>query len=239
MHLPFLRRDVAVAAPPDQIGGVPVRISARAKRMALRADARSGRIVLVLPARKTWTARMQQAALDFVTAHRHWIATHDKPHDDNRLAVGAQITVMGRAYTLVHQAGRGVARFDGDTLVITGDPAHFDRRLRDFLKRYATEVLTERVADKTRVLGLPLRPVRLRDPATRWGSCGPDGAIMLSWRLVLLPEFVMDYIVAHEVAHRVHMNHSRAFWRLCLSLTARGGEARRWLRLHGQDVMRV
>ncbi len=238
MHLPFLRPPVAVSAPPDDIGGVPVRISARAKRMALRAEARTGRIVLVLPRRKTWTAKMQAAALSFVTANREWIAAHDKPVERRGLQSGQHIQVLDRTYTLRHQAGRGLARIDGDDIIITGGVAYFDRRCRDFLKRHAAEVLTARVHEKARAAGVSVREVRLRDPASRWGSCGPAGEIMLSWRLILLPEFVMDYIVAHEVAHRVHMDHSRNFWRLCLSLTTRGNEARRWLKIHGQDVMR-
>ncbi len=219
MRLPFLHRPPAITAPPEDIGGVPVRISARAKRMALRGDARSGRIVLVLPRRKTWTARMQQAAESFVAAHREWIARHDRPVEKAVLSPGARI--------------------DGDAIIITGAAEHFTRRTRDFLKRHAASVLPERVQDKARLAGVQVRDVRLRDPVSRWGSCGVDGDIMLSWRLILLPEFVMDYIVAHEVAHRVHMDHSRAFWRLCLSLTPRGAEARRWLRLNGQAAMRI
>ena len=238
MHLPFLRPAVAIAAPPDNIGGVPVRISTRAKRMALRADARSGRIVLVLPKRKSWTAKMQAAALSFVTAHRDWIAQHDKPTATAGLQPDMQITLLDHVYTLRHRAGRGVSRIDGDEIIVTGGIDHFDRRARDCLKRYAAEVLTARVYDKARMIDVRVRDVRLRDPASRWGSCGPDGEIMLSWRLVLLPAFVMDYIVAHEVAHRVHMDHSRNFWRLCLSMTDRGAEAKRWLKLHGSDVMR-
>lgn len=238
MHLPFLRPAVTVTAPPDDIGGVPVRISARAKCMALRADARTGRIVLVLPKRKTWTAKMQAAALSFVTAHRDWIARHDKPVASAGLQIGQQISLLDRIYTLRHQAGRGVTRIDGDDIVVTGGVDHFDRRVRDFIKRYAVDVLTSRVHEKARMIDVSVREVRLRDPASRWGSCGPAGEIMLSWRLALLPEFVMDYIVAHEVAHRVHMDHSRNFWRLCLSMTERGSEAKRWLKLHGSEVMR-
>lgn len=239
MRLPFLRQSPAITAPPDEIGGVAVHVSARARRMALRTQARTGRIVLVLPRRKAWTARMQQAAESFVAAHREWIARHDRPVEKTVLAPGARIDLLDNKYLLCHQPGRGVARIDGDAIIITGAAEHFTRRTRDFLKRHAASVLPGRVQDKARLAGVQVRDVRLRDPVSRWGSCGVDGDIMLSWRLILLPEFVMDYIVAHEVAHRVHMDHSRAFWRLCLSLTPRGAEARRWLRLNGQEAMRI
>ena len=75
------------------------------------------------------------------------------------------------------------------------------------------------------------------DPKTRWGSCAPDGSMMFSWRLILAPPDVLDYVVAHEVAHRIHMNHSPKFWALCASLTADAGEAKRWLKKNGHALM--
>lgn len=231
----------ASAAPmPDEIAGVPVRASARARRMALRVEAKSGRVVLTLPQRKSWTAKAEQAARQFVEDNRGWIARHSAATVEKAALVpGAVLEVLGQSLTLRHQAGRGIARIEGDDFIIYGDIAHFERRLRDALKKLAAEKLTALTHEKSARLGLPPRGVQLRDPATRWGSCGPDGRIMYSWRLVLLPPWVMDYIVAHEVAHRVHMNHGRAFWRLCLSLTENGNAARLWLRRNGAAVMRV
>lgn len=231
----------ASTAPPADILGVPVRLSVRARRMALRADTRTGQIILVLPHRQRWTATRLRAAEEFITQNDDWIKRHDRSAglSGAMLAPGDELQVMGKAYKLVHRPGRGLGMIEGDSIIVRGDIAHFNRRLRDFIKSWAADVLPARVADKTRQLGLTPREVRLRDPATRWGSCGSDGRIMLSWRLVLLPEEVMDYVVAHEVAHRVHMDHSRAFWRLCLSLTTNGQAARRWLRQHGATVMRI
>ncbi len=226
---------------PQTIAGVPVKVSARAKRMALRQDSRTGQIVLTLPQRKTWTAKAEAAAKGFVEANRAWIARHSAPARAvaKPLAPGDRLSLLGRDYILAHQAGRGVSRLEGERIIVTGQADHFPRRLRDLLKREAEKILSQRTHDKAAQLGLPPRAVRLRDPATRWGSCGPDGRIMYSWRLILTPDFVLDYVVAHEVAHRVHMDHSRAFWRLCLSLTARGAEARAWLKQHGSSVMKL
>lgn len=106
------------------------------------------------------------------------------------------------------------------------------------LKRKARRVLKERVIDKSRKIGLPPpQKISIRDTKTRWGSCSAKGDVMLSWRLLLMPEAVMDYVVAHEVAHRVHHNHGRKFWALCASLTSDAPAARRWLRHHGAEVM--
>lgn len=237
----FSRATPAPAAlPPADIDGVPVRVSSRSRRMALRVEARTGRVVLSLPAVRRWTPQRLAAARGFIAQNREWIVRHDAPVADNAaLQPGDSLTVGDATYTLAHQPGRGLSRFDGETIVITGNAAYFARRLRDFLKKHAQDVLTARTQEKCAQLGLPPRAVTLRDPATRWGSCGPDGRIMYSWRLILVPDWVLDYVVAHEVAHRVHLDHSRAFWRLCLSLTPRGTEARRWLRAHGAGVMRL
>lgn len=230
----------AVVMPVD-IAGVPVRVSTRAKRMALRVEPKTGAVVLTLPQRKSWTAKAAAAAQRFVEENRDWIARQMQQSKVDKIPLhdGAVIELLGRAVTLRHQAGRGLARLENDVLTVCGAPAHFERRLRDFLKKLAAEELTRLTHEKTRQLGLPPRAVTIRDPATRWGSCGPDGRIMYSWRLVLTPPAVMDYIVAHEVAHRVHMNHSRAFWRLCLSLTQGGNASRLWLKRHGASVMRI
>lgn len=229
---------------PADIAGVPLRVSTRARRMSLRVEAKSGQVVLTVPQRKNWTAKMQMAAQQFVDDNRDWIARQAgamAQADKIDLVPGAVLEIMGEAVTLRHLPGRGVTRRDGNSLIVCGQPEYFARRVRDCLKTLALDTLTAATHEKSRKLGLPPRAVTVRDPASRWGSCGPDGRIMYSWRLVLAPPAVMDYVVAHEVAHRVHLDHSRAFWRLCLSLCDNGDglASKRWLRRHGASVMRV
>ena len=110
--------------------------------------------------------------------------------------------------------------------------------MRDFLKAEALDRLTALTDQKAAALKLPLKSIRILDPKTRWGSCGPDGRIMYSWRILFAPVEVMDYLVAHEVAHRVHLNHSRRFWAVCASLTENAGQSRRWLRKQGRNLLR-
>jgi predicted metal-dependent hydrolase len=222
--------------PPAEISGVRIRPSKRARRISLRLDARTGEVVLVLPPRAS-----QGYALRFIEKHRDWIE-RQRARKPAAAATGpgSTLAILGRDYVVTHAPGRGATRIEGDRLIVHGDVAHLPRRLRDFLKKEAERILTEAAREKTARLGLKMHPVRIRDPKTRWGSCGRDGRLMFSWRLLLAPESVLDYIVAHEVAHRVHMNHRKKFWALCAELTESDVAAsRRWLRTHGQALISV
>jgi predicted metal-dependent hydrolase len=218
------------APPPDSVDGVKVRVSARARRLSLRANARTGEVELVWPQKGRTTER---AALRFIEAQQDWIARQRAKAPPPAVA----LRVLGRECRIVQVPGRGVSRIEGDVVTVRGDAAHFPRRLQDALKKEAERVLIAAVREKADGLGLPPRAVRVRDPASRWGSCGVDGRIMLSWRLIMVPPEVLDYVVAHEVAHRVHLNHGRAFWALCAKLSTDASGARRWLKTHGPALM--
>ena len=78
----------------------------------------------------------------------------------------------------------------------------------------------------------------MRDQSSRWGSCSTTGVLSYSWRLILAPPFVLDYLAAHEVAHLIEMNHSQRFWRLVNGICADAGRAKVWLDVHGTDLHR-
>jgi len=88
------------------------------------------------------------------------------------------------------------------------------------------------------VLGVTPARLTLRDTASRWGSCSAARVISLSWRLIFAPDFVRDYVVAHEVAHLKEMNHGPRFWALVRSLDPDFEQAQEWLRLHGRSLQR-
>jgi predicted metal-dependent hydrolase len=229
-----LRQKPDFSAVPAEIGGIRVRPSARARRMALRVESATGEVVLTWPAR----GMSEKKAKNFIEEHRNWIETQQhRSAKIPRFAPEGNIRIGGSDYILTQGARRGLTRIEGDRIVVCGDPAHFRRRLKDFLKAEALKILTEASAAKSLDIGLAPPPVRVIDPKTRWGSCAPDGRLMFSWRLLLAPPAVLDYVVAHEVAHRIHMNHSRRFWSLCLSLCEDGAESRRWLKKHGTALM--
>ena len=123
-------------------------------------------------------------------------------------------------------------------LVVAGEPDHAPRRMLDWLKRQAHQDLKARVGVHANRLDLMPSRIFVRDQTTRWGSCSTTGALSFSWRLVLAPPFVLDYLAAHEVAHRGHMNHGPRFWGLVERTMPRHEEARSWLCKHGASLHR-
>ena len=119
-----------------------------------------------------------------------------------------------------------------------GEAPHVDRRVGDFLRREAQrdlEAASRRAAEK---LGVAIKRVSVRDQSSRWGSCSTTGVLSYSWRLILAPPFVLDYLAVHEVAHLVEMNHSPRFWRLVHRLCPDADRAKVWLDVHGTDLHR-
>ena len=123
-------------------------------------------------------------------------------------------------------------------LHVAGEQEHAPRRLLDWLKRQAHLDLKTRVELHARRLDLSPNRIYVRDQTTRWGSCSTSGALSFSWRLVLAPPFVLDYLAAHEVAHLRELNHSHKFWRLTRSLFPRTDEAEAWMKRHGAQLHR-
>ncbi|TAL34808.1 MAG: M48 family peptidase [Alphaproteobacteria bacterium] len=220
---------------PLDIGGVRVKPSSRARRFSLRVDAKAGDVVFTWPLKSRVSLERAQR---FVETHRGWIEDQRrKSADAIPFAPGATLHIAGAPCVIEHAPGRGLTRLEEGRIVVHGQPEHLPRRVKDFLKNEAMRALKRLSDEKASTLGLPPAPVRILDPKTRWGSCGPDGKLMYSWRLLLAPPEVMDYVVAHEVAHRVHLNHSRRFWALCAGLTADAAASRRWLRQNGRRLL--
>lgn len=234
----FFRKKPPYELPESWKSRIALRQSPRARRLSLTVDRKSGKIVLVLP------RRFNHALADhFLLENRDWIARQEKNRPPLvRLFPGAVIPFRGQDHILQSfQDGRrrGLTEIKDGTVFIAGDPAHFARRARDFLIAEARKTLTDRTRQKAAILNNTIKSVRLADPKTRWGSCHPDGRISYSWRLIMAPDFVLDYVVAHEVAHLLHRGHQRPFWNCCNALTARMDEARLWLKKNGDTLLSV
>lgn len=127
----------------------------------------------------------------------------------------------------------------GETeLCVSGHAEHAPRRLRDWLFEEAKRDLVDRVSWHAGHLRLTPGRITVRDQASRWGSCSTTGALSFSWRLILAPPLILEYVAAHEVAHLAEMNHGPRFWALVERTMPRMEEARRWLRVCGMDLHR-
>jgi predicted metal-dependent hydrolase len=123
-------------------------------------------------------------------------------------------------------------------LCVAGNAPHIDRRVGDFLRREAKRELEIASLKFAALLGVAVKRVVVRDQSSRWGSCSTTGVLSFSWRLILAPSTVLNYLAAHEVAHLIEMNHSARFWRVVQRLCPDHGRAKAWLDVHGADLHR-
>jgi len=218
---------------------------ASARRFTLRVRAATRDVVLTMPAR----AGLRQAQ-EFAQSHAAWIAQRlARLPDRLPFEPGAKIFFRGAEHVLRHcpQSRVGGARRgpvwlearDGRTFICaSGELAHFERRIADFLRREARRDLEAAVRRHAAVVGRAPIALTLRDTSSRWGSCSAKGALNFSWRLIMAPPFVLDYLAAHETAHLRHHDHSTKFWALTRSLCPQTEQAEAWLKAHGAHLHR-
>ena len=149
-------------------------------------------------------------------------------------AEGAIVPVLGVPHRICSAVEAGippVAIVDGE-IRVRGDPMHLARRVRDYFVAKARSELASRARRLAARIGHNVARVTVRDTKSRWGSCSGRGNLSFSWRLIFAPESVLDYVVAHEVAHLAEMNHGPRFWRLVESLSPDSATPRAWLKQH-------
>lgn len=221
------------------LDGLPLRLSInpRARRISIRIDGRAGEAVLVVPSER----RVDQG-LAFARSRRAWIGERLRARPDGlRLEPGATVPVLGRPVRLVATGGASAARFaeaDGEPAILSGgEDEAFGRRVVNLLKREAKARLVDRTEVHRLALGQAPVTVSIGDPKSRWGSCSPHNrSIRYSWRIVMAPAEVLDYLAAHEVAHLVRPDHSPAFWQVVERLIGDPRHHRAWLRAHGAEL---
>lgn len=225
---------LAGAAAPDC--RVRWRRSARARRVSLRIDPREGAVVVTLPPR---TGRRHGLAL--LQVHAAWVAARLAALSPALpLAPGVELPLGGVPHVIRHvPGGRGGVWLEGGAILVAGEAEFLPRRLADFLKAEARRQIGVLARGHAATLGAKPRGLRLKDTRSRWGSCAPNGTLAFSWRLVMAPGWVLDYVVAHEVAHLRELNHSERFWALVDGLTPHREAAVAWLKQHGPGLLRV
>jgi predicted metal-dependent hydrolase len=220
----------------------PVRLRRhrRAQRYTLRIHAASRHVVITMPLRGS----VRDATI-FARKHGSWIAARmARLPEAAPFGDGTIVPLRGELHRIVHRPqARGTVWIEIDAdgkrlLCVAGQTPHVGRRVEDFLKREAKrdlEAASRRAAEK---FGVAIKRVSVRDQASRWGSCSSTGVLSYSWRLILAPSFVLDYLAVHEVAHLLEMNHSPRFWRLVKEHCPDTARAKVWLDAHGSDLHR-
>ena len=223
-------RHVLQGEPPIE---VQLRRSAAARRLSLRVSRMDGRVTLTLPRH----AREAQG-LAFLKERQGWLRDQLAGLEPVRMpAPGAAFPLEGQELILASGPGRA-PRIENGHLIVPGDPAALPARLQGWLRARARDRLAAASDRHAAALGRPYSRLTLRDTRSRWGSCSSTGGLMYSWRLIMAPPEVLDYVAAHEVAHLAQMNHGPAFWAEVTRLCPDWRTHRRWLSSQGESLMR-
>jgi hypothetical protein len=212
-------------------------VSPRARVLRLKVDPRTGTVTLTVPRRVS-----RRKALEWAAGHREWVETQlAKIPPPERLGPGSVLPLYDRPHAIDWSPERSrIVRLEEGRIVAGGPAEGLEARILRWLKRHALDVLSLETAEYAAAAGVGVTKVAVGDPLSRWGSCSSSGAIRYSWRLILTPEHVRRATVAHEVAHRVHMNHGAEFHALVEQLFGNDpAPARHWLRRHGASLHRI
>lgn len=222
---------------------VNLKRSAAARRFTLRVRAAASDVVLTIPAR----AKLGEAQV-FAQRHAAWIGARlRRVPERTPFQPGEYVPLRGVPHQIaLRPSVRGNVWIERNAqspdeaplICVNADFSFAPRRVLDFLVKEARRDLEAAVARHAERIGARRGRITLRDTTTRWGSCSASGALNFSWRLIMAPPFVLDYLAAHEVAHLAHMNHSADFWRVVAQLTSDRAPAEAWLKAHGAGLLR-
>lgn len=217
---------------------VQVRLNPRARRIVVRVHPATGDVTITAPTRTGMAA-----ALAFARGETDWIR-RQRGQVPKQIAIAPDsvLPFEGVTHRICHSGEKGPAPVWRDAearrIFVSGRSEHAARRLLDFFKKEAKRLCEERAVEYGAALGARPARVTVRDTASRWGSCSSARSLSFSWRLIFAPDFVRDYVVAHEVAHLKEMNHGSKFWGHVETLYGDYRKARKWLREHGRDLLR-
>jgi predicted metal-dependent hydrolase len=214
---------------------VRLRLNPRARRVIVKVNPATGEVSVTAP-----TRRGLAHALDFARGEKDWIAGQlAKAPGPVALVPGAVVPLRGVAHEICAAAKGPAPVWLADSVIwVRGREAHASRRVLDFLKKEARLVFEARALKHAAKLDVKPSRITVRDTASRWGSCSSGRSLSFSWRLIMAPDFVLDYVVAHEVAHLREMNHGPRFWAHVKSLVTDIDAPQAWLKTNGRELQR-
>jgi predicted metal-dependent hydrolase len=212
---------------------VALRRSSTAKRLSLRVSRLDGRVTLTIPKR----AKVYQGVA-FLEERESWLRNHlSQIRDIHVVEAAGTVPYAGKLLPIV--VGHGKRAMLTEDALHVPDAATAGKKAQAILKAKARDVLAAASDGYATQIGKSYARLSLRDTRSRWGSCSSKGTLMYSWRLIMAPPEVLDYVAAHEVAHLAEMNHSPAFWAVVERLYGDYNPPRRWLRENGDLLHRV
>ena len=253
MHVPmfgFLSNKRPARRPPPARNARTVEVLGRALPLSINENRRATRITLrIEPGGRALKMTVpygirRQDVDDFLARHEGWLRDRIAKLDaasHSSLADGGSIAIRGVKHRIEHSGKvRGLTEIvviGGEPVLrVSGLPEQVGRRISAFLKTEARRDLAARVKVHAAAVGRPVKSMTMKDTRSRWGSCTHDGALSFSWRIVMAPPEILDYLAAHEVAHLKEMNHGPAFWALCQKLCPGTPEAKHWLKQNGNAL---
>lgn len=209
-----------------------VRRHRQARRISLRITPAGDGAVLTLSHKASL-----EKALGFARSKADWLIHHlRKAPVLVKLQEGAEIPILGKPCVILHQPGRGITHLDNGKLVVHGSAEFIHRRAKDFLYKMLQAYCLEVAQGMAEGLDRKVLSVRISAMRSRWGSCAASGRLAFNWRLVFAPQEVVHYLIAHEVAHLVEMNHSKRFWQVVARLCPDYAVQRHWLKRMGNSL---
>jgi predicted metal-dependent hydrolase len=216
---------------------IPVRIrkNTRARRMILRIDNNINGAVVTLP---SWTS--EREALLMVQEKSDWVLTKlDNMPTKISFESGVQIPFLGEYHIVYHDPNqKGVVKKGENEIRLGGREEHLSRRLGDWLRKEAKIIIQPKAIEMAKKFNGKIGRISIRDTKSRWGSCAASGNLSFCWRLILTPEWVLNYVIAHEVSHLRHMNHGPEFWQTVADFNVRVDAARVWLSKNAEQLHR-
>jgi predicted metal-dependent hydrolase len=212
----------------------------RARRLTLRIDSGGRGLRITVP------PGLRRGEVEkFLHRHQDWLEQRlAKVPVRPQVRPGIRIPLRGVPHRIVHEPSkRGTVTVSQDErgrlLIVHGDRVHLPRRIADFLKREAKSEIEMLVVKHTQAIGKRAKAIRFKDTSSRWGSCTSDGNLSFSWRIMMAPSPVINYLVAHEVAHLKEMNHGPKFWQLCEELCPDTERCKAWLKRNGGALQAI